>query len=93
MQAFLADLLDDGAEETTTRSRDRALKRFAEWLVDEAELSANPLVGLNPPRTDHKVVNALTDDQLKRLIKVCQGKSLQNSPPRAGCALVVRRVG
>jgi site-specific recombinase XerD len=78
VQAFLADLLDDGAEGNTARSRDLALKRFSAWLVDEGELSANPLVGLKPPKADHKVVDALSDDQLKRLIKVCQGKSLQD---------------
>src|SRR5271155_2658514 len=65
-------------EGNTARSRDLALKRYAAWLVDEGELSANPLLGLKPPKADHKVVNALSDDQLKRLIKVCQGKSLQD---------------
>ena len=78
VQAFLADLLDEGMEGNTARSRDLALKRYAAWLVDEGELSANPLVGLKPPKADSKVVNALTDDQLRRLIKACQGKSLQD---------------
>jgi integrase/recombinase XerD len=78
VQAFLADLLDEGMEGNTARSRDLALKRYAAWLVDEGELSANPLLGLKPPKADHKVVNALTDDQLRRLIKACQGKSLQD---------------
>jgi integrase/recombinase XerD len=78
VQAFLAHLLDEGMEGNTARSRDLALKRFAAWLVDEGELSANPLVGLKPPKADTKVVNALNDDQLRRLIKACQGKSLQD---------------
>jgi integrase/recombinase XerD len=78
VQAFLADLLDDGAEANTAKSRDLALKRYAAWLVDEGELSSNPLVGMKPPKGDHKVVHALTDDQLKRLIAACQGKSLQD---------------
>jgi integrase/recombinase XerD len=78
VQAFLGDLLDDGAEANTAKSRDLALKRYAAWLVDEGELSSNPLVGLKPPKGDHKVVHALTDDELKRLIKACQGKSLQD---------------
>jgi integrase len=47
-------------------------------LVDEGELTASPLVGLKPPKADYKVVNALTDDELKRLIKACQGKSPQD---------------
>jgi integrase/recombinase XerD len=78
VQAFLADLLDEGMEGNTARSRDLALKRYAAWLVDEGELSVNPLLGLKPPKADRKVVNALTDDQLKRLIKACEGKSLQD---------------
>jgi integrase/recombinase XerD len=78
VQAFLADLIDEGMEGNTARSRDLALKRYAAWLVDEGELSVNPLVGLKPPKADSKVVNALTDEELKRLIKVCQGKSLQD---------------
>jgi site-specific recombinase XerD len=78
VQAFLADLLDEGMEGNTARSRDLALKRYAAWLVNEGELSANPLVGLKPPKADSKVVNALTDDQLRRFIKACQGKSLRD---------------
>jgi integrase/recombinase XerD len=78
VQAFLADLLDAGQEGNTARSRDLALKRFAAWMVGEGELSANPLTGLKPPKLDSKVVTALTDDQLKALIKACAGKSLQD---------------
>src|ERR1700753_1425842 len=78
VQAFLADLLDDGAEANTAKSRDLALKRFVAWLVDEGELSANPLAGLKPPKGDQKVVDALSDDQLKRLIVACQGKTLKD---------------
>lgn len=78
VQAFLADLLDDGAEANTAKSRDLALKRFAAWLVDEGELNANPLLGLKPPKGDKKVVNCLTDEQLKRLLVACQGKTLQD---------------
>jgi integrase/recombinase XerD len=78
VQAFLAYLIGEGMEGNTARSRDLALKRFAAWLLDEGEITANPLVGLKPPRADVKVVQALTDDELKRLIRACQGKSLMD---------------
>lgn len=78
VQAFLSELLDDGAEANTAKSRDMALKRYAAWLVDEGELDANPLLGLKPPKGDQKVVHALTDDELRLLIKACAGKSLQD---------------
>ncbi|HYX99464.1 MAG TPA: phage integrase N-terminal SAM-like domain-containing protein, partial [Mycobacterium sp.] len=53
------------------------VQAFLADLLDEGELSANPLVGLKPPKADSKVVNALTDDQLRLFIAACQGKSLQ----------------
>ncbi len=73
-QAFTAALLDNGAEPATARSRHMALRRFAAWLTDEGELDANPLIGVKPPKLDTKVTEALSDDQLKRLIKACEGK-------------------
>lgn len=78
VQAFIAHLVDTGAEGTTARSRQLSLQRFAQWLVDEGELDADPLLGLKPPKIDRKVVDALTDDQLRRLIKACQGKSFRD---------------
>lgn len=78
VQAFIADLLENGAEAATARSRQLSLQRFARWLVEEGELDADPLLGLKQPRLDRKVVQALTDDELTRMIKACQGKSLRD---------------
>jgi integrase/recombinase XerD len=78
VQSFIADLLANGSEGATAQARQLALKRFAAWLVDEGELDTDPLVGLKQPRIDRKVINALTDDELRRLIKACQGKSLKD---------------
>ena len=77
VQAFIADLLDNGAEAATASARQLALRRFASWLVEEAELDDDPLLGLKQPRMDRKVVDALSDDQLRRLIKACQGKTFR----------------
>jgi site-specific recombinase XerD len=76
VQAFTASLLDGGAEATTARSRHMALRRLAAWLTDEGELDADPLLGIKPPKLDAKVTDALTDDELRRLIKACQGKDM-----------------
>ncbi|HME47607.1 tyrosine-type recombinase/integrase, partial [Mycobacterium sp.] len=78
VQAFVADLLDQGAEAATALSRQKALKRYAVWLVSEGELDTNPLLGLRSPKQDHKVVHALTDDELKALIRACAGKDLRD---------------
>jgi site-specific recombinase XerC len=72
--AFTAALLDDGAQPATARSRHMALRRYAAWLADEGEIDANPLLGVKPPKMDTKVTEALSDDQLRAMIKACQGK-------------------
>jgi len=76
VQTFTADLLDAGAQAATARTRHMALRRFAAWLAEEGELDSNPLLGVKPPQLDSKVVDALTDEQLRLLIKSCAGKEL-----------------
>ncbi|MGK8556640.1 tyrosine-type recombinase/integrase [Nocardia gipuzkoensis] len=86
---FVAALLDDGLEPSTARSRQLALRRFAAWLTEEDELDHDPLVGLKPPRLDTKVVPSLTDDEIQRLIKACQGKDFRDRRDEAIVRLMV----
>jgi integrase/recombinase XerD len=76
VNTFIADLLRQGAEPATARSRQLALRLFAAWLVEEDELEQNPLLGLKPPKVDAKIVPILDDSQLRNLIKACEGKGL-----------------
>ena len=78
VQAYTAQLIAGGAEATTARIRQASLRQFSKWLAEEDELPSDPLAGLKPPKIAAKVVEALTDDQLRRLIKACQGKSLRD---------------
>ncbi|MGV0796373.1 tyrosine-type recombinase/integrase [Mycolicibacterium elephantis] len=73
-QTFLGDMLAAGAQPATAHARHKALRRFTAWLVKEGELDADPLAGSRPPRLDTKLVDALTDDQLRALIAACHGK-------------------
>ncbi|MGD9620523.1 MAG: tyrosine-type recombinase/integrase [Mycolicibacterium sp.] len=78
VQAFIADLLDHGAEASTALSRQKALRQYGHWLVREGEMDTNPLIGLKPPKQDRKVTEALTDDDVRAMLKACQGKRLQD---------------
>ena len=89
VQAFIADLLAGGAEPVTAKSRQLALKRFAAWLAAEGEIDGNPLLGLAPPKTDTKVTDTLTDDEVRRMIAACQGKTLVNKRDEAIIRLMV----
>ncbi len=73
-QAFVADLLDNGAQPKTASARLLGIRRFSAWLAVEGELVDDPLLGIKQPKLDKKVVEALTDEELRDLIKACRGK-------------------
>ncbi len=74
VQAFIADLLDGGAQPKTAGARLIALRRFSAWMAEEDIIDRDPLIGIKQPKVDRKVVEALTDEQLLDLIKACSGK-------------------
>lgn len=76
--AFVADLLDGGAEPATAKSRHLSLRRFSAWLVEEGEADEDRLLGSKPPKLDAKVVEPLTDDDLRALLKACAGPDLRD---------------
>ncbi|MFF4086368.1 tyrosine-type recombinase/integrase [Streptomyces nigra] len=78
VNTFVSALLDGGAEASTARSRQLAVRRFSAWLADEGEIDTDQLLTLKPPKLDHKVVQELDDDQLRALIKACKGKDLRD---------------
>lgn len=78
VKAWVADLLDNGAEPATARARQLALRRFSAWLEEEGEIDTDPLLGLKAPKLDTKVTPSLTDDQLRRLFKACVGKDFRD---------------
>jgi integrase/recombinase XerD len=75
--AFIADLLDAGRAGNTVAARQLALRQYAKWLVAEGELGTDPLAGMRPPKLDTRVIEVLTDTQLKALVAACQGRSFQ----------------
>ncbi len=78
LSAFVADLLDNGAEAATARSRQLALRRYSAWLAEEGELPTDALVGLRPVKLDSKVIEPLSDEQLRELLAACRGGELRD---------------
>lgn len=78
MKAFVADLLDAGAEPATARSRQLGMRRFSAWLAEEGEIDDDPLLGLKAPKLDTKVTESLSEDELRKLIKACGGKEFRD---------------
>ncbi|MDT0201340.1 tyrosine-type recombinase/integrase [Nocardioides sp. AE5] len=71
LNLFVNSLLDKGQAPATARSRQLAVKRFTAWLVEEGEIDSDPFLGMKPPKLDETVVEPLTDDELRALIKAC----------------------
>lgn len=78
VNAFVAYLLDAGAEAATARARQLSLRRFSAWLTEEQEIPRDELLGLKPPKLDQKVVERLSDEQCRALIKACAGKEFRD---------------
>jgi site-specific recombinase XerC len=51
----------------------RALQQFAKWYAEQED-AANPMAGMRPPMLPEKQIPVLREDQLRALLKSCEGK-------------------
>lgn len=78
LSAFVDRMLTDGAQAATARARQLGVRRFAAWLAAEGEIAADPFLGVKSPKLDERVVEPLTDDELRLLLKACSGTDLRD---------------
>lgn len=72
LNLWISTLLDNGAAASTARSRQLAVRRFSSWLTEEGEIPTDPFLGVKSPKLDERVIEPLSDDDLRALIKACQ---------------------
>jgi site-specific recombinase XerD len=72
LNAWTVELLDGGAAPSTATSRQLGVRRFSAWLAEENEIPADPFLGVKSPKIDVPVIDPLTEDDLKALIRACQ---------------------
>jgi hypothetical protein len=73
VRAFVADQLERWRP-LTALNRYRGLQAFFKWAVAEGELAASPMAGMNPPQIPDEPPPVLTDEELRRLLKACEGR-------------------
>ena len=78
VQAWVTSLMDGGAEPSTAQNRQQAVRRFSAWLTEEGEQGPDPLLGLKPPRLSEKLIEPLTEDEIRALLKACEGKEFRD---------------
>ncbi len=74
VEAFQADQLVRWKPKTAA-IRYGALLQFFKWAVREGEVSDSPMAGMGPPSLPEVSVPVVSDDDLKKLLKVCSGMS------------------
>ena len=76
VEAFIVYLLEVRSP-ATANNRYRALQQFFKWLEEEGEIPASPMARMTPPKLDEKAVPVVSEDDLRKLLKACQGPSFE----------------
>jgi site-specific recombinase XerD len=76
-EAFIADLLAR-FKPATANNRYRAMRTFYAWLVEEGEIPVSPMAKMRPPAIPESPPDVLSEAQLARLLKVCDGKEFED---------------
>lgn len=77
VEAYIADLFEQGRSANTAKTRYGGLKTFFAWCVEEGEIPRSPMERMKPPYVPETPVDVLTDDQVKRLLDVCAGREFE----------------
>jgi integrase len=71
LNRWISGLLAAGAAPGTARTRQLAVRRFGSWLTEGGHLPAYPFPGVKAPHVPTPIVQPLTDDELRALIRTC----------------------
>jgi site-specific recombinase XerD len=72
IEGFISAILAK-SKPATAASRYRSLHRFFAWLLDEEEIAASPMLKTHPPKVELDPPPVLTEAQLVRLLRACEG--------------------
>ncbi len=74
LETFLAALLAR-VKPATAAIRYRSLQQFWRWCVEEGEVSDSPMAHMVAPNVPEDPPAVLSDDDLRKLVKACEGRS------------------
>ena len=73
VESFIADLLAR-FKPATASNRYRALQQFFKWAVTEGEITVSPMANMKPPIVPEAPPPVLSEKDLQRLLKTCEGR-------------------
>jgi len=77
VEAFISDQLSRWRPKTA-HVRYGDLRQFFNWCVDEGEAPAHPMDRMKPPALPEVPVPVVSDSDLRKLLKACEGKDFDN---------------
>jgi site-specific recombinase XerC len=86
VEAFVEDL-DTRFKPATVGVRFRSLQQLFRWLLEEGEITSNPMERMRSPRVPEDPPAVLSDGELRALLKACEG-----SEPTARRDMAILRV-
>lgn len=85
VERFIVALQERGMAPATVAQRYRSLQQFFRWLADEGEIARSPMATMRPPHVPEAPPPVLTTDELRALLKACEGQAL---PERRDMAIL-----
>ncbi len=76
IEAFIADQLERWKPKTA-QVRYGDLRQFFKWAMEDGEITSTPMANMKPPTVPDVPVAVVSDDDLKKLLKACEGKDYQ----------------
>lgn len=84
--SYLAAQVD--RQPSTVRLRLTVLKLFARWLAAEEGFDADPIVAIRAPKLDQRAVPDLSENEVRRMVKACNGAHLRDRRDKAMLVLL-----
>ena len=72
VESFIADLLCR-VQASTANNRYRGIQQFFKWCLEEGEIRESPMARMKPPKVPESLPPMRTEEELRRLLKACEG--------------------
>jgi site-specific recombinase XerD len=88
VEEFLADQVRRWRP-ATAATRHAGIKAFFKWLLEEGEVTASPMANVKMPLVPEDPPAVLSEEQLRKLLKACEGKDFNALRDRAVILLLL----
>jgi site-specific recombinase XerD len=75
VESYLLELRRAHPTSSTVATRYKGLRQWFKWLLEEHEITADPMVHIKKPTYTEKEIPLLGDELVKRLLEDCKGPS------------------